>query len=105
MRRSRFPLAALLLASLALSASVGACACASAEASQAGVTEAAAHLDEAIDPSVRTAVQVHRAMRTDPAVGDSILAAARLTAEQFEWLMHRIASDSALSADYQRLTQ
>ncbi len=103
MRRSPFPLAALLLASLALSASVGACA--PAEASRAGATEAAAHLDEAIDPAVRTAVQVHRAMRTDPAGGDSILAAARLTAQQFEWLMHRIASDSALSADYQRLIQ
>lgn len=94
-RRSFPALAALLVAT----------ACTSAEGPKQAVNDAAAHLNDAIDASVRTAAQVHKAMRAAPARGDSILAAAHLTAEQFESLMHRIASDSAMSADYKRLTE
>ena len=94
-RRSFPALAALLLAT----------ACTSAEAPKQAVNDAAARLNAALDASVRTAADVHKAMRAAPAKGDSILAAAHLTAEQFESLMHRIASDSAMSADYKRLTQ
>ena len=94
-RRAPLPLVTLLLLG----------ACTSAEAPKAAVNDAAARVNAAIDASVRTAAQIHKAMRTAPAKGDSILAAAHLTAEQFESLMHRIASDSAMSADYKRLTQ
>jgi hypothetical protein len=95
---------AVVLVSLALSASFAG-GCTSVESSKGRVTEAAVHVNDAIDASVRTAAQVHQAMRAAPAKGDSILAAAHLTAQQFEALMHRIASDSAMSADYKRLTQ
>ena len=94
-RRASLPFVALLFLG----------ACTSVESSKARVNDAAARVNDAIDASVRTAAQVHKAMRAAPAKGDSILAAAHLTAEQFESLMHRIASDSAMSADYKRLTQ
>ena len=95
---------AIVMASLTLSAGFAG-GCTSVESSKGRVTEAAVHVNDAIDASVRTAAEVHRAMQAAPAKGDSILAAAHLTAQQFEALMHRIASDSAMSADYQRLTQ
>ena len=94
-RGSRIALTVLLLGG----------ACTSVESSKARVNEAAARVNDAIDGSVRTAAQIHKAMKAAPARGDSILAAAHLTAEQFEALMHRIASDSAMSADYKRLTE
>jgi hypothetical protein len=80
-------------------------ACDSVESSKARVNEAAGRVNDAIDGSVRTAAAIQKAMRAAPAKGDSILAAAHLTAEQFEALMHRIASDSTLSAEYKKLTQ
>ena len=95
---------AVVLASLALSASFTS-GCSSVKSSKDRVTESAVQVNEAIDASVRTAARVHRAMRAAPAKGDSILAAAHLTAQEFEALMHRIASDSAMSADYKKLTQ
>lgn len=58
-----------------------------------------------VDPSVRIAVQVRKAMRAVPTRGDSILVAVHLTAAQFETLMRRIAADSVMSADYRRLTR
>lgn len=80
-------------------------ACTSAGSSKARVNDAAGQVNDAIDASVRTAARIQKAMRAAPAKGDSILSAAHLTAEQFEALMHRIASDSAMSADYKKLTQ
>lgn len=90
------------LALVALSLGV---ACTSVESSKARVTDAAGRVNDAIDGSVRTAARIQKAMQAAPAKGDSILAAAHLTAEQFEALMHRIAGDSAMSADYKKLTQ
>ena len=80
-------------------------ACTSVGSSKSRVNEAAGRVNDAIDASVRTAAQIQKAMRAAPAKGDSILASAHLTAEQFEDLMHRIAGDSAMSADYKKLTQ
>ncbi|MEO6066568.1 MAG: hypothetical protein ABJB33_10135 [Gemmatimonadota bacterium] len=69
------------------------------------IAAAAAAATDLVDASVRTAAAISNAMKSYPAKGDSILAAANLTAEQFEAMMKRIAADSTLSADYKRLTQ
>ena len=73
-----------------------------ADSTVAVVAEAATDM---VDASVRTAANISNAMKTYPAKGDSILAAAHLTEDQFEALMKRIAADSTLSAAYKRLTQ
>lgn len=50
------------------------------------------------------AAAVALAMRAMPAKGDSILAAHGYTAATLEDLMYRVAADSALNAEYLRLT-
>lgn len=50
------------------------------------------------------AAAIANALGAAPTKGDSILAANGLTTQQFEELMFRIAADSTLSAEYQRLT-
>jgi hypothetical protein len=50
------------------------------------------------------AAAIATALAAAPTKGDSILAANGLTTQQFEEMMFRIAADSTLSAEYQRLT-
>jgi len=51
---------------------------------------------------IERAVVVARALQARPSQTDSVLAANAMTVETLEALMLRIASDSALSADYAR---
>lgn len=50
------------------------------------------------------AARVALALQAAPEKQDSVLAANSLTADQLEALMYRVARDSALSAEYGRLT-
>jgi hypothetical protein len=53
---------------------------------------------------VQTAIAVRGAMLQYPAMGDSILTAFHLTANEFAALMKRIAADSTMSEEYRRGT-
>jgi hypothetical protein len=50
------------------------------------------------------AAAVALAMRAAPTKGDSVLAAHGYTTAQLEELLYRVAADSALNAEYLRLT-
>lgn len=54
---------------------------------------------------IQTAVAISQAMKRYPAKGDSVLTAFHLTANDFAALMKRIASDSAMSAQFRQLTE
>ncbi|MDH5233678.1 MAG: hypothetical protein OEW77_01890 [Gemmatimonadota bacterium] len=50
------------------------------------------------------AAAIEQAVRAAPMKTDSILSANGLTADELEQMMYRVAADSALSAEYRRLT-
>ena len=51
------------------------------------------------------AAQIELAVRATPDRADSVLAAHSVSADELLALMYRVAADSALSAEYRRLTE
>lgn len=58
----------------------------------------------AAENDAQRAARLALALQAAPDRSDSILAANSLTADQLEALMYKVAQDSALSAEYGRLT-
>jgi hypothetical protein len=85
----------------ALGAVIVLAACGGAASDDASARDASA---TAVMTEVQRAAAIANAITAAPARMDSILAANGMTAEQLEQMMYRIARDSALSAEYGRLT-
>jgi hypothetical protein len=80
---------------LAVTCALAAAACGGAKSEAASTTA---------QNEAQRAAAIEQAVRAAPTKADSILAANGLDADQLEALMYRVAADSAMSAEYRRLT-
>ncbi len=81
-----------------------ACTATSDDTSAAAGAGSATAMSAGMQADVQKAAAIANATTAAPTKGDSILAANRLTADELEAMMYRIAADSTASAEYRRLT-